>query len=283
MIQFKSKYDTYYDGAYQTTGNGACGISGRRSGLHVNFYEANAAVDYIQSIPYNQLIEVPMFVSNNALCDVYNNIDIEIVAACEYPGPGSYVYQYGVVDDGKGNKKISYDPAHVLHASSSSKTFSVSWLPAAGTAQTTTGKITQTISDPVTMDMLNKLAQSMADMSHENKTTKSIMWALISLMVLMIVSYIFIKFNSAIVTKCLKMNTTSSDSIEENQVIYDTNPMTDHKKSFKRDTSNSFSVIVDENSSFYDTQVPNYDNMYKKDGEMETYVINPGKCANSQI
>lgn len=164
MIQFNSKYDEYFNNAYQANGEGSCGTAGRRSGLQVKFYESATAVDYIQRIPYNKQIEYPMFITNGGLCDVFSNIEIEIVAACEYPSPGHYVYQYGVVDDGKGNKKISYDPAHRIYASNSTKSFSVSWSPVSSSSAALIGG-----SDQTTFDVLMKLSNSMDSLNKANQ------------------------------------------------------------------------------------------------------------------
>ena len=125
ILQLASYFDDYLasggDGTY------TCGVSGQMSGLSVSFSNTD-----LERIPYNRLVEVPFSVTNTAgsiaLCNVFNDIAVQIIATCEMPTSSSEVYQYGVeYDDAAKQTIIKYDPAHRIYASNSTATFSVKW------------------------------------------------------------------------------------------------------------------------------------------------------------
>ena len=125
ILQLASYFDDYLasggDGTY------TCGVSGQMSGLSVSFSNTD-----LERIPYNRLVEVPFSVTNTAgsiaLCNVFNDIAVQIIATCEMPTSSSSVYQYGVeYDDAAKQTIIKYDPAHRIYASNSTATFSVKW------------------------------------------------------------------------------------------------------------------------------------------------------------
>lgn len=102
----------------------SCGEPGKISGLVVEFDQTE-----LGGIPYRQQIEVPFKVSRDSIYHCHNFVDVEIsiTASCEAASSSSHVYQYGLEAGKDGLKVISYDPANVMHESTSSATFSVSW------------------------------------------------------------------------------------------------------------------------------------------------------------
>ena len=131
-LRFSSIYDefnpngyiSYFDG--QQT-EGYCGKPGQRSGLTAIFSDTD-----LRQIPFRQTIEIPFSVSISPtynginLCNVFNEIQLEIVATCEIPNSDSRVYQYDVSYNETTNQvEVLYN--RVLGPSSSLAVFSVSW------------------------------------------------------------------------------------------------------------------------------------------------------------
>ena len=131
-LSFSSIYDefnpngyiSYFDG--QPT-EGYCGKPGQRSGLTATFSDTD-----LRQIPFRQTIEIPFMISISPaynginLCNVFNQIQLEIVATCEIPNSDSHVYQYDVSYNTASNQvEVLYNS--VLGPTSSFATFSVSW------------------------------------------------------------------------------------------------------------------------------------------------------------
>ena len=129
VVYYTLQLANYFDDYLASGGDGAytCGVPGQMSGLSVTFSNTD-----LERIPYNRLVEVPFSVTNTAgsvaLCSVFNDIAVQIIATCEMPTSSSSVYQYGVeYDDTAKQTVIEYDPAHRIYASNSTATFSVKW------------------------------------------------------------------------------------------------------------------------------------------------------------
>ena len=180
-VYYTIKLANYFDDYLTSGGDGnyTCGSDGQMSGLMIQFQQTD-----LQRIPYNRLVEVLFSVTNSqkgatSMCNVFNNVAVQIVATCEMPTSNRYVYQYGVAyNETLQQTAIMYDPAHRIHASNSTATFSVTW-PAArrrlsdaaapGLPNADGSDLADAIAANVKLSLQSEIAEIMLKKSEENR------------------------------------------------------------------------------------------------------------------
>lgn len=135
-LEFAAFFDPFYDTGYITTDDisgtpkkpGQCGYPGVRAGLQALFQSQT-----LNRIPFGSIVEIPMGLYNTYagdgspnLCLDYEQVQMRIIATCEYPSPSHSVYQYATsLDRSTGKIDVQYDQR--VYALNSTATFSVHW------------------------------------------------------------------------------------------------------------------------------------------------------------
>ena len=119
-----------------------CGGAGSKNGLRIHFNSKQ----FLPTIPYRTLVEVPFFVTMTGSCNQFVNIELQILPTCEIPTESSYPYQYGGV---YANGSYAIDYSNVVSTLTSVSSFSVSWKPSSAlSASTSPDQINSTAAVP---------------------------------------------------------------------------------------------------------------------------------------
>lgn len=174
LLRFQSFFDTYNKKAYQApwTSPSACGTSGLRAGLMAHFSSTE-----LLNIPYNLWTEVPFVVTNEVdggdyLCNVYNDVMIEIVSWCEQDQIlGGNLYQYGTyVDPTTSEVTVQYDVVRGYPLGSAAS-FSVTFPPVSGINRRQLDSASLAEQNDVLMIELQSVKDSMKNMMTKDELT----------------------------------------------------------------------------------------------------------------
>lgn len=82
-LDLRKSYDSYEAGVF------TCGLPNQMGGLAMSL---GLPFD-IGDVPFQELVEIPLVLTNTGLCNEYKRVTLSLTATCEKPDSHSHVYQ----------------------------------------------------------------------------------------------------------------------------------------------------------------------------------------------